>query len=215
MSHRPVSPKRLAANRANAARSTGPSTAEGKARSSQNARKHQFTASTFAVVRLEDIQEIGRLRDDLIALYQPVNSQELFALERAALAQQAILRGARLESGLFTTCLDESFDNGGEPIRLLNTVIAGDGDIEVTRAQNRNYLLGDGFHRLNRQANSFSLLLCYQAQAERHYRRAMEEFDRLKALREELANEPIPSPISNQRKPLTPIPNQTQTAPMG
>ena len=194
MSHRPVSPKRLAANRANAAKSTGPRTPEGKARCSQNARKHVFTASTFAVVRLEDLQEIAHLRDDLIALYQPVNSQEIFALERAAVAQQAILRGARLESGLFTTCLDEFFDNGGEPIRLLNTVIAGDGDIEVTRAQNRNYLLGDGFHRLNRQANSFSLLLCYQAQAERHYRRAMEEFDRLKALREELANEPIPSP---------------------
>jgi hypothetical protein len=133
MSHRPVSPKRLAANRANAARSTGPRSPEGKARSSQNARKHVFTASTFAVVRVEDLQEIAHLRDDLIALYQPVNSQELFALERAALAQQAILRGARLESGLFTTCLDESFDNGGKPIRLLNPVIAGDGDIEVTR----------------------------------------------------------------------------------
>ena len=200
MSHRPVSPKRLAANRANAAKSTGPRSPEGKARSSQNARKHQFTASTFAVVRLEDLQEIAHLRDDLIALYQPVNSQELFTLERAALAQQAILRGARLESGLFTTCLDEFFDNGGEPIRLLNTVIAGDGDIEVTRAQNRNYLLGDGFHRLNRQANSFSLLLRYQAQAERHYRRAIEEFDRLKALREELPIEPItePHPIAKE-----------------
>jgi hypothetical protein len=193
-SHRPVSPKRLAANRANAAKSTGPRTPEGKAHSSQNARKHVFTGSTFAVVRLEDLQEIAHLRDDLIALYHPVNSQELFALERAALAQHAILRGARLESGLFTTCLDESFDSGGEPIRLLNPVIAGDGDIEVTRAQNRNYLLGDGFHRMARESNSFSLLLRYQAQAERHYRRAIEEFDRLKALREELPNEPIIDP---------------------
>jgi hypothetical protein len=40
-----------------------------------------------------------------------------------------------------------------------------------------------------RESNSFTLLLRYQAQAERHYRRAIEEFDRLKALREELANE--------------------------
>ena len=73
----------------------------------------------------------------------------------------------------------------------MNAVVAGDGDIEVTRAQNRNFLLGDGFHRLARESNSFTLLLRYQAQAERHYRRAMEEFDRLKALREELANEAI------------------------
>ena len=162
------SPQRLAANRANAARSTGPRTPEGKARSAQNARKHQFTGSTFAVVRLEDLQEIARLRDDLVALYQPVNSQELFALERVALAQHAILRGARLESGFFTACLDASFDNGGEPIRLMDPTIAGDGDIEVTRAQNRNFLLGDGFHRMARESNGFSLLLRYQAQAERH-----------------------------------------------
>jgi hypothetical protein len=191
MPRRLVSPKRLAANRANAAKSTGPRTPQGKAHSSQNARKHIFTGSTFAVVRLEDLQEIARLRDDLIAVYQPVNSQELFALERVALAQHAILRGARLESGYFTTCLDTSFDSGGEPIRLMNPTIAGDGDIEVTRAQNRNYLLGDGFHRMARESNSFSLLLRYQAQAERHYRRAIEEFDRLKALRNELPNEPI------------------------
>jgi hypothetical protein len=73
----------------------------------------------------------------------------------------------------------------------MNPTIAGDGDIEVTRAQNRNYLLGDGFHRMARESNSFTLLLRYQAQAERHYRRAIEEFERLKALREELPIEPI------------------------
>ena len=113
----PVSEKQLAANRANAARSTGPRTPQGKARSAQNARKHGFTASTFAVVRLEDLDEVAHLRADLIAVYQPVNSQELFAIERIALAQQAILRAARLETGLFTTCLDEALDPDGEPMR--------------------------------------------------------------------------------------------------
>jgi hypothetical protein len=34
-------------------------------------------------------------------------------------------------------------------------------------------------------------LLRYQAQTERHYRRAVEEFDRLKALRQEMPDEPI------------------------
>jgi hypothetical protein len=112
---RPVSPKQLAANRANAAKSTGPRTPEGKARSAQNGRQHGFTASTFAVVRLEDLQEIAHLRADLIAVYQPVNSQELFAIERIALTQQAILRASRLESGLFTTCLSEVLDPAGNP----------------------------------------------------------------------------------------------------
>jgi hypothetical protein len=65
-------------------------------------------------------------------------------------------------------------------------------DIEITRAQNRNYALAEGFHRMARQPdNTWSLFLRYQAQAERHYRRAVEEFDRLKRLRPELPNEPI------------------------
>jgi hypothetical protein len=69
--------------------------------------------------------------------------------------------------------------------------LVGDGDIEITRAQNRNFLLGEGFHRMAMQSNAWSLALRYHAQSERHYRRAIEEFERLKALRPELPNEPI------------------------
>ena len=61
---KPVSNRQLAANRANAAQSTGPRSPEGKSRSAQNSRKHGFTASTFAVVRLEDIDEVAHLRQD-------------------------------------------------------------------------------------------------------------------------------------------------------
>ncbi len=161
----PVSPKQLAANRANAAKSTGPRTAPGKARSAQNARKHGFTASTFAVVRLEDLQEIAHLKEDLVALYQPVDSQELFALERITLAQQSLLRAARLEAGLFTTALNSACDCLGTPITLMNETLAGNGDIEITRQQNRNYLPGEGFQQMAHKSNSWSLFLRYQAQA--------------------------------------------------
>src|SRR5204863_216604 len=78
----PISDKQLAANRANAAKSTGPRTPEGKARSARNARIHGFTASSFTVVRLEDLDEIARLKADAVSVYQPVNSQEMFALEQ-------------------------------------------------------------------------------------------------------------------------------------
>src|ERR1039457_5616256 len=190
-----VSPEQLAANRANSAKSTGPRTPEGKTRSAQNARKHGFTGSTFAVVRLEDLNEVANLKDDLVAFYQPVNSQELFAVERIALAQHALLRAARLESGLFTTCLNSCYDPFGEPMVLMNEELAGNGDIEITRAQNRNYLLGEGFHRMAGKSHRWALGLRYQAQEERHGvpsgPRAVEEFDRQKALRGELPNEPI------------------------
>jgi hypothetical protein len=191
-SQKPASPKQLAANRANAANSTGPKTPQGKARSARNSVKHGFTASTFAVVRLEDLQEIALLKSDLVSVYQPVNSQELFALERMAIAQQTILRAARLESGLFTTCLNETLDNSDHPFIPMSEELAGDGDIEITRAQNRNYLLAEGFLRTVRQSNGWTIFLRYQAQAERLYRRALEDFDRLKALRPTLPNEAIP-----------------------
>ena len=187
MSHT-VSPDQLAANRANASQSPGPRTPEGKLRSSQNARKHGFTATSFAVVRLEDLNEVAHLKEDLVNLYHPVNSQEFLALERVALAQQAILRAARLEAGFFSNCLGESLDTRGEFRPPSHSQVAV--ETETNQAQERNFRLADGFHRLITQSNSFALLLRYQAQAERQYRRAIEEFDRLKALREELRNEP-------------------------
>jgi hypothetical protein len=210
---KPVSPRRLAANRANAERSTGPRTPEGKARSAQNARKHGFRASTFAVVRLEELDEIARLKADLVAAYQPVNSQELFALERVALAQQALLRAARLEAGLFTTSLNETCDPDGHAWIYMNRAVVG-GDVEITRAQNRNFLLGAGFHQFARESNSFSLLLRYQAQAERLYRRAIEDFERLKKLRAELPNEPIqPDEPEGKEDPSAPSQTNPETVP--
>jgi hypothetical protein len=46
----------------------------------------------------------------------------------------------------------------------------------------------------------------YQAQSERHCRRAMEEFERLKALREELTNEPITEPDLEPTETTYPVP---------
>jgi hypothetical protein len=203
---RPTSEKQRAANCANAAKSTGPKTPEGKSRSSQNAVKHGFTASTFAVVRLEDLQEIANLKADLVSVYEPANSQELFALERMALAQQSILRAARLEAGLFTTCMNDALDGHDHMFRPMNKELAGDGDIEITRAQNRNYCFADGFEVQARKSNIWSLFLRYQAQAERQYRRALEDFDRLKALRHEfpiqaIPNEPILTQLAEESTP--------------
>src|SRR5450759_2872883 len=135
----PVSDKQLAANRANAAQSTGPRSPEGKSRSALNSRKHGFTASTFAVVRLEDIDEVARLRDDALAVYQPVNSQELFAIERISLAQQALLRVERLHTGISTTCLNEALSGDGKPLMGISDSLVN-GDNEITKAQNRNYV---------------------------------------------------------------------------
>jgi hypothetical protein len=106
----------------------------------------------------------------------------------------------------------------------MNPEMAGDGDIQITRCQNRNFALGEGFHQMNQKPHTWTLFLRYQAQAERQYRRAIEEFERLRALRpeleeeqiEEIPNEPnlAPQPESNQPDPIpetNPIPDVGQT----
>jgi hypothetical protein len=187
----PISEKRLAANRANAQKSTGPRTPEGRAKSSQNAVKHGFRATSFAVVRLEDLDEVENFKADAVHCYRPVNAQELAAVERIAITQQQMLSGARLEAGMFTAALDEVMGRGAHPFVPMTPEIIGDGDIEITRAQNRNLGIAEGFRRMTRQSSDvWPLMLRYQAQAERMYRRAIEDFNRLKALREEMPNEP-------------------------
>jgi hypothetical protein len=216
---KPISEKQLAANRANAAKSTGPTSPDGRARSSRNSCKHGLASEKFTVVHLEDINEVAHLRAHIIAAYQPVNSQELYALEQLAIRQQAMLRCARFEAGLFSACLNESLGPDGSVIFPLNNDVTY--GIEITQAQNRNYCLADGFFRLARQGNGIQLFLRYQAQVERLYRRAVEEFERVKKLRPELSDEPIseddepiePEENTNDSSPQEPSPNEPISSP--
>ena len=102
-----------------------------------------------------------------------------------------MLRAARFEAGLFSACLNECLESSGPAGFPLHEDITH--GIEVTPAENRNYRLADGFFRLARQSNGMQLFLRYQAQAEGLYPRAVKEFERLKKLRPELPNEPIPA----------------------
>jgi hypothetical protein len=203
-----------AANRINAQKSTGPRSAAGKMKSALNARKHGFAGSVFTVVRLEDLNEINELRQDALDLYRPINSQELFAVERIAVCQMSMIRASRLEAGLFTTCLDKALDPEGEPLHLMSPELAGNGDIEITRSQNRNFILSEGFHRSTHKPHTWTLFLRYQAQAERLHRRAIQEFDRLRALRSELEKEEMEEREGIPNEPNSPLqPESTQPDP--
>jgi hypothetical protein len=153
-------------------------------------RKRAFTfcASSFGVVRLEDVHEIANLKADLVACYRPVNSQEMFALERMAIAQQLILRAARLDAGLFTSAMNEVLNLDNNPIVTMDPDMIG--DIEVTRQQNRNFCIAEGFRRIAKESDLMNLALRYRIQAERDYRRALEEFQRLERLRPKLPKVP-------------------------
>ncbi len=215
-----ISPEQFAANRANAAGSTGPRTPDGKARSAQNARKHGFAAAAYTIPRLEDIDEIAELRESVIDLYKPTNAQELFAVERIAITQQSMNRASRLEAGTLTTCLNDVLSLRERPYMEMDPEMYGGG--EPGKQQVKNYLLAEGFRRSVGASNVFHLCMRYNAQAERLYRRAVQDLERIRSLPCPL--EPLPdsgagplacvldpseSPVP-QTNPNPPEPTQTE-----
>src|SRR5579884_1245491 len=71
----PISEAKLAANRTNAEKSTGPTSPEGKARASRNSFKHGLYSKQL-VLPGEDPAELARLTADLFAEHQPANTTE-------------------------------------------------------------------------------------------------------------------------------------------
>ena len=85
------------ANRQNAQKSTGPTSAAGKARSSRNNFTHGFR-SACVFVNDEDRGEFNGLVADLHGEYQPATHTEQMLLEKMVLHQWNSLRAYRLES---------------------------------------------------------------------------------------------------------------------
>jgi hypothetical protein len=83
-----VSEKRLAANRANAQKSTGPRTPEGKARSRNNAVIHGLRSQQLIINSphlKEDLAEFHALLDSFVETFNPRNEAERSAVLRIAL----------------------------------------------------------------------------------------------------------------------------------
>jgi hypothetical protein len=80
---KPISPQRLAANRANAAKSTGPRSPHGKTRSSQNARRHGATAQ-ITVMTDEDRIAHDKFTQRMVAELAPIGEMETFHAASAA-----------------------------------------------------------------------------------------------------------------------------------
>ena len=177
------SEKRLAANRANAARSTGPRTPEGKVRSAQNLRKPTFNPAAFPIARVVELDSIAKQRADAIATYQPVNSQERFAVERIALTRQSLLLCAAIESGFLTGFRNGTIARDVFPPDMLTV------DIQAAHLQKPNLCLAAAAQRVLRKSGAWYLFVRYQAQTERLLRSAIKDFERLKNLRAELPNE--------------------------
>ena len=97
----PVSNARAEASRKNGAKSRGPKTLEGKARSSQNALTHGMRAQKYLVLPEEDADEFAGLEAALSLELAPVGTLQTVLARRVAVAAWRLARADRIESDLF------------------------------------------------------------------------------------------------------------------
>jgi hypothetical protein len=92
---------RAEASRRNGAKSKGPKTPEGKARSAQNALKHGLRAQKHMVLPSENAAEFAELEAALIEELAPEGSLQAALAQRVVSAVWRLSRAERLEADLF------------------------------------------------------------------------------------------------------------------
>jgi hypothetical protein len=94
-----ASENQIAANRANAKRSTGPKTKAGKAQSRKNAWKHGLTAKAL-VINGENPKNFELLRAAYETQFKPQNALQLELIERLAVTTWRLRRIPAFEAAL-------------------------------------------------------------------------------------------------------------------
>ena len=92
-----TSERQLRANKANARRSTGPRSPEGKHRASRNATTHGLSAKDFALTE-DDKVELDQIRRAYSDHFRPKNPIEADLVEELAMAKMRQKRTWRVES---------------------------------------------------------------------------------------------------------------------
>ena len=95
-----MSPQKQASQRANAQLSSGPRTAEGKARSSQNSTRHSLCSKKFLVAP-EDRAEFNLHYNELLAALAPKGAIESKLAEAIVIDEWRLTRARTLESEIF------------------------------------------------------------------------------------------------------------------
>jgi hypothetical protein len=140
----PVSNARAAASRKNGAKSRGPKSPEGKARSARNALKHGLRAEKYLVLLHEDGGEFARLEAALVAELAPEGALQSVLARRVARAAWRLIRADRLEAEVFAERSYGAASPGlalirdGNGTRSIETLLRyrGAARAELTRASN-------------------------------------------------------------------------------
>ena len=109
-----ISEKQLAANRANASKSSGPKTEAGKAISCRNATKHGLLANDLVISTpwyTEDRTEFQELARSVTEYYQPVGMMEEFLVTRITIAMWRMRRAYLAETKGMSAAVEEAAEH--------------------------------------------------------------------------------------------------------
>jgi hypothetical protein len=125
------------ANRANAQKSTGPTSPEGKAKSCLNHLSHGLTSNLEHLIPGEDVDDLKAMVNDLMNEHLPATPTEQILVEKMAQSQWTCMRSFRLENLLFVTqrVRGDHFSIPGQISLLLRYQAAADRSFHKAHAE--------------------------------------------------------------------------------
>src|SRR5688572_28422787 len=160
-----ASPAQIAANRANALKSTGPRTIEGRKRSSVSALRHGLTAQTLDLPH-EDNAAYDEIRASLYQQYEPATQQECMLVDQLASAWWRTLRVRQIETDMLDLQIQTL--NGQYPEK------------KKSKTTDRHAL---AVRFVTESEKDFVNFMRYDAQIERAFYRALNTLEKLQAVR--------------------------------
>jgi hypothetical protein len=164
--------------RINGAKSHGPVTPEGKARSSANSRRHGLTASVLLDV--ESDEHFQLLVADFMDQFQPQTGVETDLVEMMAIARWRLRRLLAIETHLFEL----------EMVRRRKQINA------TFTGMDQEDRLAFVFQKMSDTGNSLTLLLRYEGSLNRSYDKALKHLLQLQSSRQ---NRPPEGPLGSFR----------------
>ncbi len=170
--------------RANGAKSHGPVTPEGRAKSSANSRSHGLTAK-YKLLPDESSEEFELLINDYIDQFEPRTAVEMDLIEVMAIARWRLRRFLAMESQLFDVeivrsekQIDREFNNMNEVARLAWV-----------------------FQKMADKGHSIAMLIRYEGSLNRSYDKALKQLLLLQSRRQSPPPSPTNTKIQNEPKP--------------
>lgn len=171
-------------SRTNGAKSKGPTSPEGKARSSGNATKHGLRAKSI-ILPNEDPEAFQELLEAHLDQLQPETPLEYELVHTMTIARWRFRRLTNFETHLYEVTLDgnEDYFKDYRPNLSLDAKIA------------------HGFMQQANDGHSIAMMLRYEATVNRTFDRAFKQLQTMQADRKKRTNEPKPAPPRPFRYP--------------